>query len=289
MQAGDIPEYIRRLTSQVFGVNFDSYLQTSKRHFVGFLIDHQTGRLTRLFGNVSDEVLDTLNQPSLRVGNAAAGYRVATKAKLLSIPGRLSAHSRACLESLEMDFDAFLIADDVLGEEDSLVKAIIFHEMCHLIEDAGITVLPFAVAPEHGQQLYDSLPDQSFRRNHTLLFCGLLVDSALRFSEVDNAFRDELDLISKAMHYEYEGDVSSAGTLLRSACEYHFQQGNAPAFFDGDYLPKADSMYRNQVRLGTFVIAPDTTSVLLQRYQRPAYILSDAAYRQLCEIKKQPR
>lgn len=281
MSGTDLLAYMRHLTRAVFGFDLDDHQRAADRKLYGFVSDHRTGALTPLFGDPDGAVVELLNRPGVRLPRVAAGFQAAVRKRLSGLPARLDSRSRDLLTGLAKDFDVFAVADDVLSETEALVRAITFHETCHLVEQGGHTVA-FAVEPDAGRELLGSLPDPAFRQNHSRYFCDLLTAAAARVYEVGEPFADELDVISHAMHYEYDGDPWSTEGVIRAAVRHHVGRGNQPTFFDGDYLPRIDALYRIlSRRAGNFVPVPGSEAVVQGRYKRPCYVLEDRAYRDL--------
>lgn len=278
MTGEDILNYMRRLTREVFGFDLDDHLRSTGRKLYGFVSDQRSKEMSPLFGDPTRNALLLLKQQDMRVGNSAAGHRSALLEKLSGNSAGLSRQTRELLTLQESDFDVFFIADDVIGEDEALVKAIVFHETCHLVEQAGMRSFPFVIEAGCGRSCYESLAYRAFRENHTAEFIDLFVAASSQVFKVGEPFRDELDVISKAMHYDYEGDVDSARALLQTAVSQHLRNKNLPGYFEADYLPRIDSLYRNLVKKGDLVEIPDEVNQVQGAYMRPKYYLREEVY-----------
>jgi hypothetical protein len=279
MNSQQIETYLTDVVNHAFQFNLKQYLQAANRSLVGLYVDRATAIATPLFGNVPPALLKIVNQPSFQMKTAAAGYRVAFRATFLAMQPPIGAANVAMLQVLPSDLDVFLIASDVLNEHDTIIKATIFHETCHLYEDAQVNSL--AITANGGNALYASLPSTQFRNFHTALFFDIVAEAAPRLCAFDAAFVDEFDLIGKAFQYDYEGDPPRYNTLLQNIVSFHLQQNNAAAFYVNDYLPKIDAFYRSQLKINTFVVDPNQHVTYYNHYVRQCLTLDNAKYQQL--------
>jgi hypothetical protein len=281
MNGQQIETYLSDVATHAFDFNLQEYLQDATRSVIGLQVNHETKVATPLFGNVPEALLALLNQQQFQVENAAAGYRVALREKFLAMQPPIAAANVAILQELPSDFDVFLIADDVQAEPDKRVKALIFHEVCHLYEDAHLASLN--ITEGAGEEAYDSLPSAVFRVFHTAPFFDIVVEAAPRLCAFDNVFTDDLDLIGHAFQYDYEGDPPRYQALLKDIAIHHLDQHNAPTLYTTGYLPHIDAVYRGQLKKNLFDVDPNHQVTYGDDYIRNCLTLTVAAYQKLAE------
>jgi len=181
------------LSREVLGINLDQYLiDNGDRHLFGLIINKIRRQFEPLFGNPPEQFYK--NAPFVE---SLAGYAVDVGRKF---PG------------LGLNADVFLIAQELLGEDDLSVDTIILHELIHVLIDSGwldrSTLKPNAKDKYHGERLYAKTDKENQHvTRHTEEFCILLASAAQRLYEIDKRYRDRVDVIDKAMRADLRGNL----------------------------------------------------------------------------------
>lgn len=174
-----------RLSKDIFGLNFDDYLDNNDRVLFGVIINQDEKRYEQLFGCIPDSLLSAINT---RYFNSVAAYKVDV---------------RETFDTLDINADLLGVRKDILNGDSKLLNAIILHELCHAVIDSRhIDKLPIKrtlTDDNQGSKLLGNVPpDDEF---HDLEFCQVLSFAANKMKYIDSRYKDRKEVIDYAMKF----------------------------------------------------------------------------------------
>ena len=156
------------LSSIIFNFDFENYLTTNNKQFIGLLISIDEEKYKYLFGPRVEELIEKANG---KFHKAKAGYCVNFQERF----------------EIEGNYDVFLIGQEILECQENEIDTIILHELVHMLIDSNnIENINFNLSKEaikFGNLIYKYVDKATEDvTKHTEEFCTCLAEACIRYN-----------------------------------------------------------------------------------------------------------